>query len=230
MFQPSWAGVLEHEGRVVGASRSPRSRQRLLDAVPIAHPAARARRPRRADRGVRPGSGQARAGRHAARHLRGRREPGGAARAGRRRRGTRPDEHERARPAGARCARGRQARARREADGDVARGGRRPSSRQSTVEPACWSARRTSSSRPRTARCTDASTMARSDGSCSLVPVTAGPVRGGARWFYQPGGGSLFDLGIYNLTSLCGFFGSVRRVTALVGIAIPRASRRRASR
>jgi predicted dehydrogenase len=41
------------------------------------------------------------------------------------------------------------------------------------------------------------------------------------RWFYEPGGGSLFDLGIYNVTSLCGLFGSARRVTALVGTAIP---------
>jgi predicted dehydrogenase len=47
----------------------------------------------------------------------------------------------------------------------------------------------------------------------------AGPWWG--RWFYEPGGGSLFDLGVYNLTSLCGFMGSVRRVTALVGTAIP---------
>jgi predicted dehydrogenase len=42
-----------------------------------------------------------------------------------------------------------------------------------------------------------------------------------AKWFYEEGGGALFDLGVYNLTSLCGFFGSVRRVTALVGTAIP---------
>ena len=41
------------------------------------------------------------------------------------------------------------------------------------------------------------------------------------RWFYQPGGGALFDLGVYNLTSLCGFFGPVQRVTAMVGVAIP---------
>jgi predicted dehydrogenase len=47
----------------------------------------------------------------------------------------------------------------------------------------------------------------------------AGPWWG--RWFYQPGGGALFDLGVYNLTSLCGFFGPVRRVTAMVGVAIP---------
>jgi predicted dehydrogenase len=42
-----------------------------------------------------------------------------------------------------------------------------------------------------------------------------------AKWFYEEGGGALFDLGVYNLTSLCGFLGSVRRVTALVGTAIP---------
>ncbi|MGZ4427024.1 MAG: Gfo/Idh/MocA family protein [Nocardioidaceae bacterium] len=41
-------------------------------------------------------------------------------------------------------------------------------------------------------------------------------------WFYQQGGGALFDLGVYNLTSLCGFFGSVRRVTAMTGVAIPK--------
>ncbi len=40
-------------------------------------------------------------------------------------------------------------------------------------------------------------------------------------WFYQPGGGSLFDLGVYNVTTLCALFGPVRRVTAMVGIAIP---------
>ncbi|MFG1623715.1 Gfo/Idh/MocA family protein [Kribbella sp. NPDC049227] len=42
------------------------------------------------------------------------------------------------------------------------------------------------------------------------------------RWFYEAGGGALFDLGVYNLTSLCGFFGPVRRVTAMVGTAIPK--------
>ena len=41
-------------------------------------------------------------------------------------------------------------------------------------------------------------------------------------WFYRPGGGALFDLGVYNLTSLCGFFGGVRRVCAMVGTAIPK--------
>ena len=41
------------------------------------------------------------------------------------------------------------------------------------------------------------------------------------RWYYEPGGGALFDLGIYNVTSLCGFFGPARRVTAMTGVAIP---------
>lgn len=46
----------------------------------------------------------------------------------------------------------------------------------------------------------------------------AGPWWG--EWFYQPGGGALFDLGVYNVTSLCGFLGSVQRVTAFVGTAV----------
>ena len=48
----------------------------------------------------------------------------------------------------------------------------------------------------------------------------AGPWWG--QWYYRAGGGALFDLGIYNLLSLCGFMGPVRRVCALVGTAIPR--------
>lgn len=40
-------------------------------------------------------------------------------------------------------------------------------------------------------------------------------------WFYAPGGGALFDLGVYNLTSLCGLMGPVRRVTAFAGVAVP---------
>jgi predicted dehydrogenase len=42
-----------------------------------------------------------------------------------------------------------------------------------------------------------------------------------AEWFYRPGGGALFDLGVYNLTALCALFGPARRVVAMVGIAIP---------
>jgi predicted dehydrogenase len=48
----------------------------------------------------------------------------------------------------------------------------------------------------------------------------AGPWWG--QWYYRPGGGALFDLAIYNLMSLCGFMGPVRRVCAMVGTAIPR--------
>jgi predicted dehydrogenase len=47
----------------------------------------------------------------------------------------------------------------------------------------------------------------------------AGPSWG--QWFYKPGGGSMFDLGVYNVVSLTGFFGPAKRVTGLVGTAIP---------
>lgn len=40
-------------------------------------------------------------------------------------------------------------------------------------------------------------------------------------WYYRPGGGSLFDLGVYNVTSLTGLLGPARRVSAMSGIAIP---------
>lgn len=42
-----------------------------------------------------------------------------------------------------------------------------------------------------------------------------------SEWFYQPGGGCLFDLGVYCLTSLTGLLGPARRVTAMTGVAIP---------
>ena len=48
----------------------------------------------------------------------------------------------------------------------------------------------------------------------------SGPTWG--RWYYDTGGGPLFDLGVYNITSLTGLMGSVERVTALAGTAIPR--------
>lgn len=41
-------------------------------------------------------------------------------------------------------------------------------------------------------------------------------------WFYRPGGGALFDLGVYSLTTLTGWLGPVRRVAAMTGIATPR--------
>lgn len=47
----------------------------------------------------------------------------------------------------------------------------------------------------------------------------AGPNWG--QWFYRSGGGSLFDLGVYNVVSLCALLGSAKRVTGMVGTAIP---------
>ena len=46
----------------------------------------------------------------------------------------------------------------------------------------------------------------------------AGPDWG--KWFYQPGGGSMFDLGVYNVVTLTGLLGPAQRVTGLVGTAI----------
>ena len=40
-------------------------------------------------------------------------------------------------------------------------------------------------------------------------------------WFYKPGGGAMFDLGVYNLTTLTGWLGPVLRVTAMMGVAVP---------
>jgi predicted dehydrogenase len=40
-------------------------------------------------------------------------------------------------------------------------------------------------------------------------------------WFYQKGGGAMFDLAVYNITTLTGLLGPARAVTALMGSAIP---------
>ena len=42
-----------------------------------------------------------------------------------------------------------------------------------------------------------------------------------SEWFYKSGGGCLFDLSVYCLTSLTGLLGPARRVTAMTGVAIP---------
>jgi predicted dehydrogenase len=42
-----------------------------------------------------------------------------------------------------------------------------------------------------------------------------------SEWFYKPGGGCLFDLGVYCLASLTGLLGPVKRVSAFAGAAIP---------
>lgn len=47
----------------------------------------------------------------------------------------------------------------------------------------------------------------------------AGPWWG--KWFYRQGGGPLFDLGVYNVTSLTGLLGPAKRVMAMADIAIP---------
>jgi predicted dehydrogenase len=41
-------------------------------------------------------------------------------------------------------------------------------------------------------------------------------------WFYQPGAGPIFDLGVYPLTYITGLLGPARRITALSGVAIPK--------
>ncbi len=43
-----------------------------------------------------------------------------------------------------------------------------------------------------------------------------------AEWFYKAGGGALFDLGVYNVTTLTGLLGPARGVVALSGVARPR--------
>jgi predicted dehydrogenase len=47
----------------------------------------------------------------------------------------------------------------------------------------------------------------------------AGPSWG--QWFYKKGGGSMFDLGVYNVVSLTGLLGPAKRVTGLIGTAVP---------
>jgi predicted dehydrogenase len=47
----------------------------------------------------------------------------------------------------------------------------------------------------------------------------AGPDWG--QWFYRQGGGCLFDLGVYNITSLTALLGPAKRVVAMTGTAIP---------
>lgn len=41
-------------------------------------------------------------------------------------------------------------------------------------------------------------------------------------WFYQPGAGPMFDLGVYPITYVTGLFGPAKRVAAMSGIAIPK--------
>ena len=139
----------------------------------------------------------------------------------RRRRRPRAHEHERARAAREGRARGGQARARREADGDLARA-RRPSSLElSRRSPGLLVCAPHILLSP-TFRAVHAAVRSGEVGRLLSARARygwAGPDWN--EWFYQPGGGSLFDLGVYNVTSLCALFGPARRVTAMVGVAIP---------
>ncbi len=42
-----------------------------------------------------------------------------------------------------------------------------------------------------------------------------------SEWFYKPGGGPIFDLAVYNITTLTGWLGPVKRVGAMLGTAVP---------
>lgn len=65
-------------------------------------------------------------------------------------------------------------------------------------------------------RAGDIGTVFSARGICGHGGPSWGP------WYYRlPGGGPLFDLAVYNITSLTGWLGPVRRVTALMGVAIP---------
>jgi predicted dehydrogenase len=41
-----------------------------------------------------------------------------------------------------------------------------------------------------------------------------------SEWFYKKGGGCLFDLGVYPITTLTGLLGPVKRVSAMMGVCI----------
>ncbi len=41
------------------------------------------------------------------------------------------------------------------------------------------------------------------------------------KWYYEQGGGALFDLGVYNIVSLTGLLGPAKRVIAMAGVTIP---------
>jgi predicted dehydrogenase len=69
--------------------------------------------------------------------------------------------------------------------------------------------------------------MARTIASGKIGKVTAshgtyghgGPTW--SAWFYEKGGGSLYDLGVYNITTLTGLLGPVTEVTGMTGILYP---------
>jgi len=54
------------------------------------------------------------------------------------------------------------------------------------------------------------------------VAGSSGPSWPGSAWFFRKGGGSLFDLGVYNVTLFTGLLGPAQGVVSLSGTAIPR--------
>lgn len=48
----------------------------------------------------------------------------------------------------------------------------------------------------------------------------SGPEWPGTEWYYKKGGGSLFDLGVYNVTTLTGLLGPAHSVVAMAGSAL----------
>lgn len=40
-------------------------------------------------------------------------------------------------------------------------------------------------------------------------------------WYWKKGGGPIFDLGVYNVVSLTGWLGPIKRVMAMTGVALP---------
>ena len=53
------------------------------------------------------------------------------------------------------------------------------------------------------------------------ITGSSGPAWPGSAWFYQKGGGSLFDIGVYNVTLFTGLLGPAQSVVAMAGTAIP---------
>ena len=118
--------------------------------------------------------------------------------------------------------RGGQTRAGRKADGDRTSPPRVSCCRSARARRGFWSALRTSCCRRRTGPCMPTCTREKSARSCWLARVTDGPDRGGEHGSIVRVAGRCSISRVYNLKSLCGFMGPVRRVCAMVGTAIPR--------
>ena len=172
-------------------------------------------------RGVRRRRTQAPRRRRALRDRPRSRRPGRGDRPRRRRRRPRPDEHERARPAGE-APRSRPASTCSSRSRWRPRSRRRPSSSSSPSAPRdCSSARRTSCSARPSAPSTRPCARARSGACSTRVPATAGPARTGASGSTGRAAARSSTSASTTSRALCALFGPARRVTAMVGVAIP---------